>query len=318
MASMESVKWDTKLGQKGAGLPRGWVFFCFRRQGQVLCSGYTPNLALRLAKLVRKAESDPNCAELAQAADILEWESHPEALPALLHYKTFSQQHPESLHQACQPCSDYVYLALDAWRFPFVCTQDFTADDWIYAGPWRSRFFLADVMDSVSRLLKLPYCESGAFPCEKLELGLCKGYCLALSEGDRDPDTPSLDKLDQLLREAYLHPDNGLLDMVAAERQRYFDALEFEKAELLQAEEDKLREYRDWLNFLYVTKSLHLETPELRVERGLLSWCRFQGHEHNFANPPRQFRDNERLALNLQDVDEARILYEYQLKIQTG
>ena len=311
---MISVKWDKNRCPKNIELPSGWVFYTFRQGEQALWCGITPNLAQRLKTIRQKADNDPRHAEISQLADSLQIETHPRAIDALIRQKVWLRQHQPVWQQKMQPSRDYVYLALDGHRFPFVCLKEDTNDDWIYLGPWRGRFFLTDVMDTFGRILKIPNCETASHPCAKLESGACQGWCLALAEDIPDAEKPDLDKLETLLRETYLHPHNGILEMVAKERERYFDNLEFAKADLLDEEIDKLTQYRDWLNFLYVAKSLSFNEEDFGVENGLLSWCRHEGVRYEFVNEPVSYRDNELLAINLNDTDEARLLYEYHVK----
>lgn len=313
---MISVKWEKNRCAEKIEPHEGWVFFSFKQGETALWSGYTANLPLRLKYISKKAEENQLFQQLSDAADTLKYEVYPQAIEALTRYKVYIQKRHPLYQQSLNTSTDYVYLALDAQRFPFVSIKTFTDDDWTYIGPWRSRFFLVEVMDSLSRILKIPFCESGNFPCEKLDKEICNGYCLALDESSGSAETPSLDKLKALLEEAYLHPNNGILEMVAKERDRYFDDLEFIKADLLNDEVDNLKKYRDWLNFLYVSKSLSFDTGEYRVENGLLRSCTVDGVEHKFPLAATEYRPNERLALNLQDVDEARIIYDYHLKHQ--
>ncbi len=314
MANMISVRWDNNRCQNKPELPQGWVFFTFAKGERPLWCDYSPNIEHRLEIIRRKAENDAQYAEMSSAADILHIESCARPIDALIRHKVVVQtQHPPYQH-ALDPSRDYVYLALDAYRYPFASLQSATNDDWTYLGPWRSRFFLADVMDSLSRILKIPFCETGTFPCEKLDNGICRGYCLALEDERNEAELPDLQKLDALLREAYLHPHNGILEMVNQQRDKYFDDLEFEKADLLDDEIANLGKYRDWLNFLYVSKELAFATPEIRVEGGMLRSCVWEGVEYQFPAGNTEYRENERLALNLSDVDEARVLYDYYIK----
>lgn len=315
---MISVKWDKNRCQDRIELPSGWVFYSFLKGEQALFCGYTPNLGQRLGIIKSKVESDTQYAELSAAADTLRFESHPTAMEALIRHKVYVQQQYPQYQNSLRPSADYVYLALDAWHFPFASLQSHTNDDWLYIGPWRSRFFLLDIMDSLARILRIPFCETGSFPCEKLDDGRCRGYCLALEKDGEESPEAGLDKLESLLREAYVHPNNGILEMVTQERDNYFNDLEFIKADLLDDEIEILSQYRDWLNFLYVTKSLAFSETDFGVEKGLLSWCRYEGREYNFTIPEVQYRENERLALNLQDVDEARLIYEYHAKHHKG
>ncbi|MFO8145491.1 MAG: hypothetical protein R6T89_07180 [Candidatus Syntrophosphaera sp.] len=311
---MISVKWDNNRLQENIELPQGWVFFCFNEGENPLWCGITPNICQRLRIIGAKAEQESQYAEMSGKADSLQIETKPEAIDALIRYKVYIQKHHPEYQQAIDPSSDYAYLAIDAWRFPFVGIQSHTTEDWTYVGPWRSRFFLTDVMDTLSRILKIPFCETGTFPCEKLEKGICKGYCLNLKEDPQYDDIPDLNKLEDLLKEAYLHPRNGILEMVAQERDNYFNNLEFEKEDLLNTQIELLEKYRDWLNFFYVTKSLSFATEDFDVENGMMSRCRYENEEYLFPVPQTRFRENERLALNLRDLDEARLIYEYYMK----
>ncbi len=311
---MIKLKWNGTRLSESPELPGGWVFFCFRQAGEPLWCGITPNLAVRLNFIRKKAEIDTRFAEIAALADTLELETQPRSVDALIRLKLFLSQNNLPHQQMMQPSRDYAYLALDAHRFPFVTQKDDTNDSWTYAGPWRGRFFLYEIMDSLSRILKLPYCETNTYPCQKLDDGICNGWCLALENGDE----ATLYKLHNLLREAYLHPQNGILEMVAVERVKYFNDLDFAKADLLDEEIERLESYRDWLNFLYVTKSLSWEDEGFGVENGVLRWCEVNGIRHDFHPKETQYRENETLAINLTDIDERRLLYEYHVKHRKG
>ncbi len=202
-------------------------------------------------------------------------------------------------------------MAFDALRFPFVTVVEHTNDDWFYIGPFRSRFFLADVIDTLSRILKLPYCETSAYPCEKFDRDACRGWCLSLAPAQESKSEHSLEKLDDLLKEAYLHPQNGILEMVKKTRDEYFDDLEFTKAALLDDEIKLLATYRDWLMFLYTAKELEFESEDFSVKAGKLIQCRYQNKEYHFPADRTEFRANEALALNMDAVDESRIIYDY-------
>jgi excinuclease UvrABC nuclease subunit len=315
---MISVKWDKTHYLESIEPPSGWVFFSFCREKQPLWCGYTPNLAQRLKRLRVQIENDSVFAEMSRQADTLRFEALPSAMDALIRYKVFlMQKHPE-YQQALTSGREYVYLSLDAWRFPFIAVQSHTNDDWTYIGPWRNRFLLTDVLDSVARLLRLPSCDTGDYPCEKMDAGVCSGWCLALGKSGRSEQTPSLEKLDSLLKEAFLHPNNGLIELLEQEKNKYFNDLEFEKADLLDGEIENLAAYKDWLNFLYVSKTLAFKTETFSVEKGLLASCVYDGVEYKFPILHTEFRENETLALNLTDTEEARIIYEYHVKHHKG
>ncbi len=318
MANMKSIVWDKHKFKELIEPVQGWASYVFFKDKEPLWSGFTPNLPTRLNHVVLKAEDSSIHAQLIDEADSLHYQCHAQAIDALIRHKIYLHKHNPQYQQLLHTWSDYAYLAVDPLRFPFVSVKSFTDEDWIYLGPWRSRFFLADVMDCLSRILRLPFCETGTFPCDKLESEICNGYCQALDETLPKEERPDLDKLDALLRQAYLHPNNGILEMVTQERDKYFDNLEFIKADLLNDEVENLKKYRDWLNFLYASKSLAFDTETLKVENGLIRSCLYDGKTYKFPAATTEYRENERLALNLQDVDEARVVYEYHLKLQQG
>ncbi len=292
-------------------LPNARAFFALRAETGYLYADHTARLGIRLNWLKQRSQDDPLIRELCERTQVLEYQEYPHAIDALAACKVFVQQHSPEYQQRIHPWAGYVYLGLDAHRFPFISISESTNDDWQYLGPFRSRFMLADVIDSLSRILKLPYCETGTYPCHKFDSGACRGWCLALAPEQESKHEHDLEKLDTLLKEAFLHPNNGIYEMIAKQRQSYFDDLEFAKADLLDDELNLLGSYRDWLQFLYVAKSLNRVSDDFEIEAGQLKSAVIDGKTHHFItdNPP--YRDNEALALPLATVDEMKIIYDY-------
>ncbi|TDF73832.1 hypothetical protein [Candidatus Syntrophosphaera thermopropionivorans] len=315
---MIKVKWENNQIPADIKLPSGWVFFCFKKEDLALWCGFTPNISQRLHNISRKAEQDESFRTASLAAEYIEIEPYSRSVDVLFHYKVFVQEYNPPFQDVTAPWKEYVYLALDAYHFPFVSIQSDTNGDWTYAGPWRSRFFLMDIMDSISRILKLPFCETSYYPCDKLDKGICRGYCEALDEEGEVEDVEELNKLESLLWEAYLHPDNSILEMLTKEKEKYFNELEFEKEDLIASEVENFAKYRDWLKFLYLTKTLSYQTEDFGVENGLLNWCKFKDKIYKFPVEPINYRPNERLAINLNKTDEARLLYEYYIQNYKG
>ena len=99
--------------------------------------------------------------------------------------------------------------------------------------------------------------------------------------------------------------------MVQQQREIYYNDLEFIKAALLDDEIALLAQYRDWLNYLYVAKKMDYEDENLIVHKGKIVMCRIEGKEYHFPPAQTEFRANEALALNLDNVDESRIIYDF-------
>lgn len=308
---METLKIDKHIELQYDKLPKGWVFYTLRSADSYLCCGYSANLKKRLGSIKAKAEHNRGYTELWDKECRLQWQEQRSALNALIQYKCFLQNQLPEYQDTLEPWREYVYLSIDALSFPFISITENTQGEAIYLGPFRSRFWLADLIDTYARILKLPQCETGNYPCDKYDRGSCSGWCLNLQEPHATKDIPPLEKLDSLLKEAFVHPENGILELVERERDKYFNDLEFTKASLLDDELEQLAKYRNWLKFLYVAKQLELDTPDLKVEKGRISRCRFEGKDYHFPVDNTPYRKNESLALDLAYVDECRIIYEY-------
>lgn len=292
-------------------LPGGWAFYALKSAGEYLYAGISAHLGARLKSFWSLREEDPLLEEILSQAELLEYQPMPSSMSALIMLKSFVMKHHPQYQHRLQAYASYVYLALNSHQFPFIRIQPHTGDDWIYLGPFRSRFFLVDLLDSLSRIVRLPYCETGTYPCDKFENGICRGWCLALAPAKETPLEHDLQKLEILLKETFMHPQNGILEMVQKERDKYFDDLEFAKADLLDDEISLLSKYRDWLNFLYVSRDLELENESLSIQSGQLSRAVLAGKEYLFPIDTSSPRENEKLALPLAVLDEMKIIYDY-------
>lgn len=295
------------------GLPDSWGVFAFHRGEECLLFCKSGNIRFKLKSLFQRKDSDKAISELFLESDSLSYKVDERPIMALIREKIYLQKHQPTFQHRHLPWKEYSYLALDAHQFPFVTIKDDTNGNWDYIGPFRSRFFLSDVMDTYGRILKIPYCETDTFPCDRKDRAICNAYCL---QSDNESEAHS--KLSSLLKEAYIHPKNGILELVKSERDRYFDDLEFDKVDLLSDEIDLLKKYRDWLSFLYVAKNLDFETESLKVESCQISKVKLHGREYQFPIQNIEYRPNEALALNKDIVDECRIVYTHYKTIETN
>lgn len=308
---MSMIVFDKHIENKLDSLPKGWASFCLYNGEAMLYSGYTANLAVRIKTIIAKADEGGIYREMWSLANGLDYDVHTSGIDALIQHKASVTDFVPTYQFRIMPWESYVYLGIDAHRFPFSTIAEHTNDDWLYLGPFRSRFFIADVIDTLSRILKLPYCESGTYPCEKFDKDICRGWCLSLASEKESKSEQSLDKLDALLKEAYLHPNNGIMEMIGKNRDEYLNELEFSKASLLDDEIELLSKYKDWLNFLYTAKMLEYESDTLSISRGRITRCTYKGREYHYPVDYTEFRDNELLALNMDSVDESRVIYEF-------
>lgn len=308
---MNEIKIDKISPNQFDTLPKGWVFYLLSGLNEELYAGYSANLKVKLNYLYHKAMEGGVYQDMWNSVEKLNWVTYDRAISALIHCKCYLAENMPLYQYQIRPWEEYVYLSLNSHRYPFIAIQEHTSDDWLYLGPFRNRFFLVDVLDIFSRILKLPACETGEYPCDKWEQNLCQGWCLALADNAKINPEYSLDKLESLLKETFLVPENGVLELVQQERDRYFNNLEFTKASLLNDEIELLSKYRNWLKFLIAAKHLNYNSEDLEIQKGKLTFCNFQGRKYHFPIDNTEFRINETLALNLDTVDESKIIYDF-------
>lgn len=273
------------------------------------------NLRKKLLRLYTQKDDDLSIQELFQNSTHIQMDETQSALDALIYAKVISQKEKQEMMQNINLWKDYVYLAINPTEFPYVKITDYTEEDWFYIGPFRNRFFLNDLMELYSKLLLLPHCEEKQGPCEKQNNGLCRGWCMLVKadlsdDKDENAERPHIDKLDALLKEAYVHPDNGLLEMIVKEKNKYEDDLQFMKADLLNSQKAILERYKKWLIFLYAVKNLTYKTDKVDVKNGQMVSYNFDGEEHICPFIDIKYRPNEILAVNKNLIDEAWILYQ--------
>lgn len=278
------------------------------------------NLKQKLLKLYTAREDDLNINELFSKSDYLQIDVTKSAFDALLNVKAVLEKENPEFNQSINSWKEYVYLAINPVEFPYVKVCEFTDEDWFYIGPFKQRFFLIDVMDLMNKLLKLPYCEVKKGPCEKQDMGMCRGWCMLVDSdlakehaSEEEIERPNIDKLDALLKEAFIHPDNGLLELVQKEKDKYENDLQFIKADLLSPQLALLKRYKQWLIFLYQAKNLNMENDGFKIQNGQLVNYVYNGIKYEKPYVNIAYRPNEILALNKNFVDEAWILYQESL-----
>ena len=313
MAQMKKILLSEALQIKPASLSKGWGFFAFTKGEESLYASFSSIPLRRVLFLAKLSQEDRTWEELFEQADTILYTDGQSAIEALAQYKSYLLQHSPSLQSRLFPPRDYVYLALNAAQYPFVKITEHTIEDWQYLGPFRSHFFLADFVDSLSRILKLPYCETGTFPCDKFDLDICRGWCLSLSVAEETKDYPDLEKLQKLLFESYMTPSESVIKLLTKQQEHYNRKLEFEKAELFADSVELHQRYRNWLNFLIRSKSLTFTLGDYRIIDGQLAASKVNEHWQEYHILPHLHRPNEILAMDKAIVDEAKVIYDLYL-----
>jgi excinuclease UvrABC nuclease subunit len=303
---------SSKRKKSLAEIPDSSGVFFFSDGKHMLYSGKTGNLKRTLALLLYAPDPEPKVAAMLDAAQVLEWETKDTLLECLLWQKRVFNSSMPSLQQKIRPYDDYSYLAINFNKAPFICVSENTGVSDCYIGPFRDRFFLYDLMEIISEILRLPVCPQNEFPCERMHHDQCSGYCL---EEDNT-------KLTHLLRQTYLIPTPILVHTLKTKYDKLFEDLEFEEADRIQWKMIQLRKYYDLLKFFYTAKKMNLvlsdTTGTYQIVNGLLSsFTSTEGVEEHFVmGDSMQYQDSEYLAINKDQLDEMSILYQHAKQIQ--
>jgi excinuclease UvrABC nuclease subunit len=290
-----------------AEIPDTTGVFLFSDGKEILYTAKTANLKQTIARYLYPEEEDAKLNSLMQASVRLEWEEKESLLEALLWQKRVFEHGLPSFQSRIRPYDDYCYLAINLEHHPFLSIQEQVQHADCYIGPFRSRFYLFDVMDIVSEMLHLPSCSVDEFPCERSNDGLCPAYCL------QEDQT----KLKHLLIQTYLMPTPFLIMALQKEYEKLFNELEFEASERIEWKMLQLRKYYDYLKFFYTAKRLEITFAEGKgsytVKNGLLtSYQDNSGTVESFAvEAAIAYRDSEYLAINKEQIDEMWILYQH-------
>jgi hypothetical protein len=303
---------SSKRKKSLAEIPEECGVFFFSDGVNILYTGKTNNLKRTLALILYAPDPEPKMKAMLDASKVLEWEAKESLLECLLWQKRVFNSTTPLLQTKIRPYDDYCYLAINFDKPPFIFTSENTGDADCYIGPFRDRFFLFDLMEIISEILRLPICPLNEFPCERMHSEQCPGYCL---EEDNT-------KLTHLIRQTYLIPTPILVHTLKTKYDKLFDDLDFEEADRVQWKMLQLRKYYDHLKFCYTAKCLNLVLSDTKgsykIVNGLLdSFTGTEGIEEKFTLvEPMNYRDTEYLAVNKDQLDEMTILYQYAKQIE--
>lgn len=175
---MKRILLDQIDNQFLSNLPEENGVICFWKGSELLYSTFTVNLRYTLRLFVcssrRRRKHQKN---LLSQAELLEIEETNSGLDALMRDIQLKSRQEVTFSQRIQLWKNYVYLAINPAEFPFVKIAEYSDEDWFYIGPFRSRFFLADVMELMQKLLKLPFCEVKEGRLLKAGEEMCREWC---------------------------------------------------------------------------------------------------------------------------------------------
>jgi len=286
-------------------IPSGTGIFTLSDADKILYINKTSNLDKSISQLFKITKDDKNIFQLVSQTVEIGFEEHTSLFAAIVHQKELeSTSHPE-FNSMIKPYEQYVYLGINFDEPPFVKVVEDTQEHRFYVGPFKDRFFLFDLLDAMAELFQLPLCpDEKPYPCSRYKNDKCSGWCI---KEKHETYTKAI--------LPYIIPNKNILSSKQKEYNKYFDNLQFEKAEKLKNKIQLIKKYFAYLEFINITKNLILEFNEngreYIIKDGRLNGIVDDGKKEEFPLVEVEFRDNEVLAFNKDQLAERWIVYKY-------
>lgn len=287
-------------------LPEARATFYFTDGKNVLFAGLTSNLYARINSMSEQKGQDDKIDELWHKAEDVYYDLRLTDMDSLIWYKSLLNTFKPYYNEFINIWTNYTYLAIDWAKAPYLSIKENTQTDALFIGPFRSRFFLSDVLAIFNKYAKLPICPDNFVKCDLIDSEHCLSFC---TQGN-------LAKLKELVHNYYLSSNNDLPDILAVKYNNYQNDLEFIEAEKIKIEATIILKYYKFLNFLNKTKSLNrtIETDDKAyfIEDGLLAEVSGKDSlEFRDQNKTVTYRPNELLAVNKNQLDERWIVFNF-------
>ena len=272
---------------------------------KILYINKSSNLDKSIRQLFKVAKDDKNIFHLISQTVKISYEEHTSIFAALVHQKKLENKSYPEFNSIIRPYQQYVYLGINFDGPPYIRVVEDTQQNRFYVGPFKDRFFLFDLLDAMAELFQLPLCQDEKpYPCRRYKNDKCPGWCIKEKH-----ETYSKAIL------PYIIPNKDFLSSKQKEYNKYFDNLQFEKAEKLKNKIQLIEKYFEYLKFINITKNLNLEFNEngrgFIIKDGRLNGIVEDGKKEEFPLVTVEFRDSEILAFNKDQLAERWIVYKY-------
>jgi excinuclease UvrABC nuclease subunit len=270
----------------------------------ILFLSKTSNLKRAISKyLVSRPEAEQVMKMISLCKEV-SWQEENSLLAALITEKLELIQEIPQFNHLLKKENDYVYLRIAFHQVPYFAIAENTLKEQYYIGPFFNRFFPLDVVDILNQLKKYPACENSNYPCYMYSEGSCTGWCLK--------DTA---EVSEVIVKNYLVVNRELLQELRDRQQQHFDELDFEQENILKDKISILEKYYDFLQFFHIIKHLDQEFSyngnRLKISHGQIESIINTSGKYEFAVRKTDYRTNELLALEKDQMAEAWIVYNY-------
>lgn len=297
---MEFAKKDFKE----QNIPEQSGIFTFSDAGKKLYIGKTSNLKKSLNNIFSLNSENEILFKLVSITEKVSFTKYPSLFPALIVEKKLLDKFLPEYNILLKPHLDYVYLGIDFARVPYFKAVENTQENLYYLGPFRDRFFLYDLLDTMGEFFQFPVCEDEKYPCQRLKDKKCYGWCIKENT-----------EIGKVIVDSYLQVNKKLTVELKAKKEEFSNDLQFLKVEQIKKKIGRIEKFNDQIKFFHTTKNLDLEITtgksSVSIKNGMITAIKEGSTFLHFPEISHQYRDNELLAFDKEQLSERWIIYSH-------
>ena len=278
--------------------------FIFSDVKKILYIGKTSNLKKSLNNILSLNPENKTLFKLVSLTEKVSFTEFPSLFLALVEEKKLLDKFLPEYNILLKPYLDYVYLGIDIAGVPYFRVVENTQENLYYLGPFRDRFFLYDLLDTMGELFQFPVCEDEKYPCKRLKEKKCYGWCVK--------DNTEIGKV---IVDSYLQVNKKVTEDLKVKEEELSKDLHFIKVEQLKKQITMIEKFYDQIRFMHATKNLDVELnikeTTITINKGMISEIREDSTFFHFPEISPQYRDNELLAFDKEQLSERWIIYSH-------
>ncbi len=302
MDAMDKIQ-KNKLNEIMNTIPESIGLFICYQQGEALFFKITENLRRFIDFYLLADTEDDRLLALRHRYEWVEFTTSPDLFSCLVEEKLFYRQNHPIFNKSLREWENYSYLSMQWQEVPYLNTSADTLQKHIYIGPFRDPFFIRDVIDTFSDIYQLPACADEIFPCPKMNVQQCAGFCLFDDNSD----------LRTILINYIMTPNLAVLKDLKKKIAQLENELNFNASETMQTQHKLISSYYRQLLFLYTTRHIEEETEingiRIKIKNGLIHKIISLDNEEFTLNKEDLPGENELLAHNKDELDERWIIF---------
>ena len=289
---------------KEQNIPEQSGIFIFSDAKKKLYIGKTSNLKKSLNNILSLNPENEILFKLVSLTKKVSFTEYPSLFFALVEEKKLLDKFLPEYNILLKPHLDYVYLAIGFAIVPYFKVVENTQENMYYLGPFRDRFFLYDLLDTMGEFFQFPVCEDEKYPCQRLKNKKCYGWCVK--------DNTETGKV---IVDSYLQVNKKLTVELKAKKEELSKDLQFVKVEQMKKQMVMIEKFYDRIKFLHTTKNLDLEITTDKssssIKNGMITAIKDGSIFVHFPEISPQYRENELLAFDKEQLSERWIIYSH-------